>query len=294
MVMGRALQFVFFFTSGAMGVAACGSSNGDGREGGKGGSDNPKYGSIHIATAKVSGGAADPGHWADADFIDQSSSGPRKRCETSVEGACTVRVCSSSEIPADGGQPKRVHAGIIRIRSAALPSSIELMPNASASYSEAHGREQLWSGGEEIQISADGNPDSVPAFNKTLNAPSLFTLLTPNWSASEDGPTLDRSKDLDLSWLLAGTASGTMSVNLWSAPAGDRALDVTCTYPASDGKAKIPASVLGILPAGRGGLGAAILEKRVVAVSDWEITLLLDARGARANGSSSGGRATFK
>ncbi len=151
-------------------------------------------------------------------------------------------------------------------------------------YSDAKGHVSLWVGYEHLQFEASGNPNGIGAFSGKVQAPSHITVSKPPWEADQ-GPTIDRSKDLAVAWSTDEVASGKVQVVL-SGASTERSYFLVCELPLSDSKGSIPASVLGKFPSGEADFGVYTTDQTHVAVpgSDWNISLELNTVGALTDG----------
>ncbi|WP_394824800.1 hypothetical protein [Pendulispora albinea] len=299
----------------AINVVACGSSSdegsnsgqslkggpgshgaaGDGGPGGQNGSggERPKVGKIHVENTKATiRSRAVQNYLASVLFSDRANLQPK--CEAVPDGQCTVYTCTGS-ISGDQNNVHIYRGGIVRIAGTAVSPAIQLEPGAGPlEYSPVSGNVSLWSGGESIQVTGTGDPNGAPAFAQTLKAPSLITLSSPTWTRREGGPTIDRSKNLELAWNVAGAASGTVALFLGGPDSAEKFSFAQCAFPVADLKGTVPASVLGKLPAGQGEFTVDAEETSVVpAGSDWDIEVSLASTGALADGLATGD-ATFR
>jgi hypothetical protein len=227
-------------------------------------------------------GTTTPTFAAVASFFDTSASDDT--CTHTTAGACTVDVCN---VPSTVGDPpanpsaeaappatvKAPSAGEITVTAL---QTLTLSPDTAGNYSSKTGKAELFQTGGAIAISAAGA--DVPAFQKSITAPSSVTITSPTLTVDASLP-LDRSKDFAFSWS-DGTA-GEVGITV-SAATPTRAVTILCTYPASAGTATIPTAVLGKLDAtSSGNLSIDTHSKDSVDVGGWHI-ITNASRPARA------------
>jgi len=284
--------------AGAVGVVAC-SSDDDKSNGGGDDQPAPKSGFVNVFNSKIVVGSVEAGSYqATASFVDASGlTGGEQgtKCETTKDGSCTLVLCPTGTAAdagpgTDGGTAKIVHAGPIDITGAS-ESPLKLDPLSDGTYKSAQGGKSIWNGGEELKIHAAGNTSAVGSFDATLKAPSNVNVTAPAWEATSSGPTIDRSKDLDLAWSLSGgSASGQIQTFLSGlAAGGGKSASLTCTHAVADGKAKIPSALLSKFEAAKTSFSMLAVEKNTQTVSpDWKVTLLLQSTASREGGVAAG------
>ncbi|WP_394831243.1 hypothetical protein LVJ94_32505 [Pendulispora rubella] len=270
-----------------------------------GGDDDraPKSGFVSVFNSKIVVGTVEAGSYqAIASFTDASgvTGGVQgAKCETSKDGGCTLSLCPTSSGTdagpvGDAGAAKIVHAGAIDITGAS-ESPIRLEPQSDGQYKSAQGGKSIWAGGEDLKIHAAGNTSGVGAFDAALKAPSNVKVTAPAWGTQ--GPTIDRSKDLELAWSVSGgSASGQIQTLISGlAAGGGKSATLTCTHAVADGKAKIPAALLGKFEAAKTNFSMLAIEKGTQNVSpDWKVTLLLQSTATREGGAPAAGLATMQ
>jgi len=204
-----------------------------------------------------------------------------QECKTYPEGSCTAEVCGPVSLPSPGWEIKKFAAGVIEISGARISPAIRLEPVNSTQYPELSLPGLVWSGGEDIRFRAAGQPGGVPAFEATLKAPSLITVTAPVWG---DSLSVDRSKDLAISWTLEGAASGVVAAR-FTTDTSSGSTTVTCRYPAADKHGTIPsASLKRLTPASGAGFDVELNEEKHLQVGDWPVRLALLSHASRPGG----------
>lgn len=106
----------------------------------------------------------------------------------------------------------------------------------------------LWAGGQMLTANIGGT-SMVPAAQLTVAAPTQVTITSPE---IYPGITIDRSRDLQLTW--TGGAAKDQLVLLFSMQGPNGPTDTSprlfCEWDSAPGHGAIPASALGMLPAG--------------------------------------------
>ncbi|WP_394834824.1 hypothetical protein LVJ94_50840 [Pendulispora rubella] len=255
-------------------VAACADDS-------SGKSDQPvaggaKGGEIHIYNKNTDMGSS---HEASANFYAGGwTDAVEAHCETTTEGSCIISRCqpfTQEDFARPTPVPVPANAGTIEIRRSNSDKVLVLDPIRGGLTESG----SIWSGGEDIFIKASGDPAGVPAFETTLKAPSMITVSVPGQTGGKD-VRIPRSKDLDVTWTREGAAFGTVKLVLGGSARGDMS-NVACTYPVESGAGKVPASVLGSLAAGNGGLRFDLTEERTVEIDGgWKVRVSVRAGAA--------------
>lgn len=237
-------------------LAAC-SGGGDDGGGGSGTPDAPKatrsgyvsiqsYDAMNAPNTPTRGGTASAGFYASGAFCTNMA-----RVES-----CDFAMCVTTP-------PAAVSAGAITITGAAQP--IMLMPAADKTYNTYMVATPLFAGGETITFAAAGG--DVPAFDKTITAPTKTTITAPaEPPSSSPYLAIARASDFTVSW--TGGGSGQVQIVL-SSPQGD--LRLFCRFDASAGTGKVPSGALLKLPSGTGSFAMASIAQTVHEAGDWAV-----------------------
>ncbi len=268
-------------------VTACSSSDNNGGGGGDNGPPPAKSGYVLLTNARLSEGNLDvQSYSATAAFTDATGvtvPNAMANCTITQEGGCSVHVCSASGADAgpegDAGTAKVVGAGNINITGGKEP--VALAANSDGTYPEVSSQTSLlWSGGEAITIAAAGDNTGVGTFTAALQAPSFISLSAPAFDHGH--ATIDRSKDLQLTWSAEGTPTGNVIFQLED-PTGS--IGAECTFAASAGQGSIGASTLAKFTTSDGVLSLHTESKTVQQVGDYKITSQLLTTFAPSGGS---------
>jgi hypothetical protein len=176
-------------------------------------------------------------------------------CNLGTFGPCVVTTTGCA-IP---GQPcARPQAGKLTLEFADQ-SSLVLSPNPNGTYTQGNVRDvgaTLFAPGDLLRVTAAGSGD-VPPFSLAVDAPGCLALSQPTLAPPPDGSafapgtyTISRSQDLSLSWAGGGT-DATVGVDLTSYSKSGDVVDVSCSFPAADGRGTIPQQALSLLEAGQ-------------------------------------------
>lgn len=146
-----------------------------------------------------------------------------------------MQACAG-DVPADGNH---FTAGTLTVTGGRFPITLTDQDGGSP-YPFIYQSAQLFDGGETLTIAAEGR-GPIPAFSKTILAPSAYTTVTqPTWDAGDETP-IDGSQDLTLRW--TGGSIG----SLWLY--AEKLLSVsyfTCEFPIAQGIGTIPSTVLSL------------------------------------------------
>ena len=186
----------------------------------------------------------------------------------SIDGTCTLTKCS-------GAPPAGLGAGMIHV-SGLSAGDVTLSPSGTT-YAPQTTPSPLFAGGETIGASAAGA--DLPAFTRSVVAPTFATLTAPAWPPS--GPlAITRGKDFVVAW--QGASSGTAFVALSSPGVG-----VRCEVPAKGGTLTVPAAFVDALATDATvSIGLVARDRR--AAGDARAELEVTAIAARAGGSATG------
>jgi hypothetical protein len=210
---------------------------------------------------------------ATAAFLKAPAAGAAAPCKTSKEGACTIEQC---DLPAQDGEPAKVaseHAGEITIAGA---EEITLTPGENGVYSAANGQSTFFEGGADIKVTAKG--DKVPAFDKTLKAPSAINLMAPEYPGFEQKLVIDSTKAFSIEWT-DGTDGDVAAIIGTIDTDKKKGVTIKCAFPAKDGKGSIPAAAIGKLLKGAATTtyGICASSATTAKAGDWDVTLAVQA-----------------
>lgn len=143
------------------------------------------------------------------------------------------------------GTSTRLSAGTIRLTGGQHDVTLEPSRELEYRYETPPGDETVFAGGEALTVSVDGSPD-IPAFERTLTAPSKLTLLAPDVS-DPSNIVIDPTQDLVVRWegASAGEVIFDLSVEDYRT---ERVHQVRCHEDPANGGLTIPASMLALLP----------------------------------------------
>lgn len=225
-----------------------------------------------------------------AGFTRSQATAGTGSCDISNDGPCRITDCSTP--PGDAGTPdyETVSAGVIQLLGANQPLS--LVPDSTGTYAVVTGQEKLWSGGENLTISAAG--DVVPAFQEVLFAAMPVTLTSPSLPPAPAQATISTNAPLNVSW--TGGSGGTVTVMLTrSVTAGSTdTVMLSCAFPAAGGAGTIPATAMAMLPKGPDGTFSVLGgDTKAIEPSGWAITVQEYVPAIAPEGSSASGLVTF-
>jgi hypothetical protein len=215
-------------------------------------------------------------------------------CKESKEGDCTITECDLGPTPdggteTDAGTTKSPHAGEIAIKSA---SEMKLTPDADGKYEGKNEQSRLWTNGGDISVKAAGA--DVPAFEKSLKAPSAVKVTAPAWPALGTALEIDRANDLDITWSDGGAGSVQAMVSS-SSDDNTKFATVSCVFKSDTGGAKIPKAALSKLIAGDRAsiyVSAATIEE--VTAGDWKVSVMAMTPATTSGGDMASGQAQIK
>lgn len=172
-----------------------------------------------------------------AAFLWATDRGPlSQQCATSVVEGCELRRCEAGLDPLPEGAA--ADAGPITVEG--LRDGVLTF----RAYRTAHdpsilSERRFWEGGERVSIRAPGADGGAPAFDLGLTAPEPVRVTT---RGAPDASRVVRGRDgYDVAWT-GGT--GTVRVQFEQTYDGGERQRLRCDYPASAGRATVPAAVL--------------------------------------------------
>jgi hypothetical protein len=222
------------------------------------GFDNYIYGAFNASFSRVGALIDSPPGEDDWDVAaDGTGSGGAAVCNLGTFGPCVVTTTGCA-IPR---QPcARPQAGKLTLELADQ-SSLVLSPNTDGTYTQDNifnTGATLFAPGDLLTVTAAGSGD-VPPFSLAVDAPGCLALSQPTLAPPPDGSafdagtyTISRSQDLSLVWT-GGETDATVGVDLISYSKYGDVVDVSCSFPAADGRGTIPAQALSSLEAGQTG-----------------------------------------
>jgi hypothetical protein len=161
-------------------------------------------------------------------------------CTKEIAGDCTIYECTESD---PGGQP--VMTG--RVSATVDDRSVSIDPISSGVYAEPkNAAPELFHGGETVVFEVEPSVN-VPYQTGSVVAPYPVILTSPDPYAPIQ---IDRTKDLELKWV--GGKNGDVTFVAAVQRADGSIVSETCSFPATDGGAIIPAATIGRLPANKG------------------------------------------
>lgn len=186
----------------------------------------------------------------------------------SSDATCVLTKCG-------GPSSQAIGAGTIRVTG--LSSGDVTLSQSGTTYAPQATPSPLFAGGETIGTSASGG--DVPAFTRSVVAPTFATLTTPPWPPS-GALAIARGKDFVVAW--QGSPSGTAFVALSSPGA-----TVRCEVPAKSGTLSVPAAFVdAIATDATVSIGTVARDRRATGSSRAELEVT--AIAARAGGSATG------
>jgi hypothetical protein len=212
-----------------------------------------------------------------------SGSAPTSSCTTTTTGACTVNACTfGPSTTTDGGAPaiSYTNAGVVTVSGVLVNSGSMTLTPGGYGYQTLSGAVAFFKGGENIDISAPGNPSGAPAFNVALTAPASIKVTAPLFDA-QSRVTVGAGQSLSVAWQNGG--GGEVAVQISAATSAKSAI-AHCSFPAASGHGVVPSAALDAI----GAIGAQTsimvsAESRAVKnPNGWDITVALQAYGIRA------------
>jgi hypothetical protein len=204
-------------------------------------------------------------------------------------GPCSVNPCLAPP-PPDGGTEALPNGGAITIDGARMPS-LTLEPGSDGAYAPNVVKGQLaWTaGGAAVTFQwahLPGDPSS-PGGSATLDTPP-YIALTQGSAFAIPPTTLARDQDLTVEWTsdTAPTSADQVAVDLDSGH-----VQLACIFAATAGIGVIPASALGLVPAGAGTYNVHSKEgstNKAVGGSQWSFGFNVDAQARTSSGLAKG------
>ncbi|HZS36517.1 MAG TPA: hypothetical protein VFF06_06815 [Polyangia bacterium] len=184
-----------------------------------------------------------------ASFTDTNGTGA---CQRSEIGPCEITHCSAT--------------GAIEVDSGAVTftggSTPEVLTHMAGGYSSLAIPATIWAPGDTVQVSAAGA--AVPAWSSSVVMPEIVMLTAPTLSGS---PTWSRASDATFTW-----QGGTQTTAIFIASLTNGSA-LRCDFPATALSGTVPAAALSTLPPGQYLVQARAIDRKVVSVSDWLITV---------------------
>lgn len=243
-------------------TATAGSTSSSGASTGAGGAPivGTKTGLVGVFSGPTS--QSDVGYSVSAGFVERPDATPGVYVE-STEGPCVVRVYSALET---FGPKVAESAGNVMIDGGSV--GVMLSPDAMNHYAKQESTTtNLHAGGDAITVTATGA--TIPAFTRTLTAPSYIDVTSPAQPADGDPLPIDRTKDLVFGW--DGGGAGDLVVLL-----GDATTSMTCKLPTAPGTGAIPAAALAKLaPSSSGFFLMQAASRTDVVVDDWTVQVIV-------------------
>jgi len=246
--------------SGGQGAAGGSDTGGIGGTGGTGGGTGGVGGSSEVP---IGDGfvliSQSSGSWQS--YADFESWPTAPRCASRNVGACRLETC----IGLTPASP-RPHAGVITVTSGSLTRTLQ--PGINGDYQSVSEVGELWSPGQQVQITLAGA--EAPAASMTLTGPATFTLTDPPVTSTLP---IIRTQTLVVRW--SGGTGGSVVAALTGTPLGGAAgdsLQVKCSFDAAAGEGSIPATALGELdPSSQGSFHAFVEDYRITMVQGWQL-----------------------
>ena len=208
-------------------------------------------------------------------------------CITGQHGPCSLSHCG-------GGTStyQFVSAGVVT--ASAGEHTLSLAPNADHTYTPITGAGRVWNAGQPLEVRADG--DTVPAFFTLLDGVDPVLVTAPEYPAPGTPLTVDRGTDLAVAWEYGGAGRVIVILATTTNSGGTpESISLVCQYPASDGSAAIPSSLLAMLPTdGDGSISISGGDAREVAAGDWTVVVEEYVSALLPSGITTGSAATFK
>jgi hypothetical protein len=204
-------------------------------------------------------------------------------CDGGTEGSCSWTSCGRPDAgtSVDAGLTIESSAGDVTVSGIRVDGgAVTLRWNTTTMRYESFGVENsgpLFTGGETLTASAPG--DTVPAFTRTLTAPSRITVTQPACLLDGCG-ALDRSTPYRVNW--SGGTQGTVTVALFGND-GTNSISVSCTAPIAAGTLSVPTSLLAHLPgSSMAYLSISTMNEASFSAGDWATQF--SARDTAASG----------
>lgn len=183
-------------------------------------------------------------------------------CTSQKSGTCELLDCESPAAARTG----LVGAGQVEVYGGTPSVSITVEPqsNVYAATKPAPVGKSFVPATRVVMRATGGD---VPAFDGTVDFPAVAKMTAPALGAK-----LPRSADVSLDWT-GGPAGAVLEIEL-SGRTAERALKVTCAYPADAGTGKIPTALLAKLPAGSAEIASYTYGKGSVAAGSFDVVTL--------------------
>lgn len=207
-------------------------------------------------------------------------------CTSTTSGACTFVDCDAN---ASSKPASLVSAGAIEIYGGTPEVSIQVEPQQNvyvANKPAPAGKSFV--AASRVSVRAAGA--AVPAFEGTVDFPELVKMTAPTLGSAA---SVARDQDLAVSWT-QGAANRFVAVSL-SARTADRTLSLTCELPAEPGSGKIPAALLGKLPAGPAEIASITFARSMIEAGTFDVAARVGGESLTAAGDAEWtGRVTLK
>lgn len=183
-------------------------------------------------------------------------------CTSQKSGSCELLDCESPAAARAG----LVGAGQVEVYGGTPSVSITVDPQSNV-YAATKPAPVGKSFVPATRVVVRATGGEVPAFDGTVDFPTLAKMTGPALGAK-----VGRGADLALEWT-GGAAGAVMEVEL-SGRTAERALKVTCQYPAEAGTGKLPTALLAKLPAGNAEIASFTYGKGSVAAGPFDVATL--------------------
>ncbi|MCU0701705.1 MAG: hypothetical protein MUC96_34795 [Myxococcaceae bacterium] len=255
---------------GSAGGAAGGSAGGQASTTLRSGTITLTQSSFMVAGMTISSGSIS------GSFTSVSGPAGASPCVESTVSNCTTTVCDfAMGGGADAGTTSTLDsAGMLSVAGTRVDGGVTLAPGAMGTYSRTF-MSQLWGGGETLTVAATGA--AVPAFSQTVAAPTDLNVTAPDCPLSSC-PAINKTMPLVVSWTGGGTSTVVVNVSV-NDTAANRLGTFFCTFPASAGTGMIPASVLGVVPAGTGVITIQPTNTTRFMAGSYQVTLTASGSG---------------
>ena len=202
-------------------------------------------------------------------------------CTLAMISGCAVHRCAPPPLGDGGMVGLPIHAGPIGVRGGR--EEVLLLPAADGQYPAAtSSRATLWSGGEELEITAVGSL-RVPSFTQLLEAPGPMRVSAPALPTFGEAFALPRSRPLTLSWETPTTAR-TLTVTLAAILPTGGSVVARCDFDASLGSGTVAAGVLAELPAGEGSMSLQPTAQALLRAGEYEVRVIATTLAVRSDG----------
>jgi hypothetical protein len=160
-------------------------------------------------------------------------------CAGQTFGACTAYTCAYSTIVI--GPPPPTSAGAVEVSAGA--KSITIVPAVDGTYASESlvPPAALWGAGDLLTFSVAG--DVVPAFTHRVSALGPLTITVPPTPVAGSRGTLDRTKDLVVTWTNGSGALLELAIDATPAFSGT-SYELRCRWRSADGAGVVPSAAL--------------------------------------------------